>query len=135
MAVLYVDAYEPGVFASTLMLIGSVLFFMLVLVAANNIIVLYVALEGMSLLLFVLTAQSKTIVSVESGLKYFFQSSFASVFLLLGIAFVYSSTLSFNFDEIRVALDAEPITLTTTVGFFLITTALLFKVAAFPGHY
>jgi len=74
---------------------------MLVLVSANHFIVLYVALEGVSLLSFVLAAQPKTENAVESGLKYFFQSSFASVLLLLGIALTCAGTNSFDFVEIR----------------------------------
>lgn len=98
---MYADPSEAGVSASTLMLVGTVLFFMLVLIESNNFIALYVALEGMSLLLFVLTAQPKTAVSVESGLKYFFQSSFASILLLLGIALVFAGVQDFDFVGIR----------------------------------
>lgn len=134
-AILYADSREAGVSASTLMLIGTVLFFMLVLVSANNMIALYVALEGMSLLLFVLTAQPKTAVSVESGLKYFFQSSFASILLLLGIALVFAGVQDFDFIGIRWVMLNEPVTPILTIGFFLITVALLFKVSSFPGHF
>jgi len=135
MAIVYFDTYESGVNASTLMIIGTALFFMLVLIPSNNRVALYVALEGMSLLLFVITAQSKTSVAVESGLKYFFQSSFASVFLLLGIAFMYAETLSFNFDTIRIMIVQLPISMQSVVGLFRITSALLFKVSGFPGHF
>lgn len=133
-AILYSNTREDGVSASILMLIGTVLFFMLVLISANNMIALYVALEGMSLILFVLTAQPKTNVAVESGLKYFFQSSFASVLLLLGIAITFAGTQEFDFTGIRWELVNEPLTPVNAVGFFLITVALLFKVSAFPGH-
>jgi len=134
-ALLYADPSEAGVSASTLMLVGTVLFFMLVLIESNNFIALYVALEGMSLLLFVLTAQPKTAVSVESGLKYFFQSSFASILLLLGIALVFAGVQDFDFVGIRWVMLSEPLTPVVTIGFFLITIALLFKISAFPGHF
>jgi len=98
--VLYADPYEQGLVASTLALIGTIVFFMLILVSAHNLVVFYVALEGVALLSFVLTAQSKSHTAVESGLKYFFQSSYASVLLLLGIAFLFASTQEFEFSEI-----------------------------------
>jgi NADH:ubiquinone oxidoreductase subunit 2 (subunit N) len=63
--------------------------------------VLYVALEGISLLRFVLTAQPKTASTVEAGLKYFVQSSFASIRLLLGIAIIFAATRDFNFLFVR----------------------------------
>ena len=135
LSIIYLDPNEHGVNASTILLIGSVLFFMLVLVSANHFIVLYVALEGVSLLSFVLAAQPKTENAVESGLKYFFQSSFASVLLLLGIALTCAGTNSFDFVEIRWLLSVEPLTQLLTVGLSLITIALLFKVSSFPGHF
>ena len=94
---MYVNPRESSLSASTLMLVGTVLFFMLILVSSNNFICLYIALEGISLLLFVITAQPKTFVSVEAGLKYFFQSSFASILLLAGIALVFAATQDFDF--------------------------------------
>jgi NADH:ubiquinone oxidoreductase subunit 2 (subunit N) len=100
-AILYTNDRESSVSPSTLMLVGTVLFFMLILVSVNNFICLYIALEGISLLLFVLTAQPKTFVSVEASLKYFFQSSFASILLLAGIALMFASTQDFDFVGIR----------------------------------
>jgi len=135
LSIIYLDPNEPGLTSSTILLIGSILFFMLVLVSANHFIVLYVALEGVSLLSFVLAAQPKTENAVESGLKYFFQSSFASVLLLLGIALTFAGTNNFDFVEIRWLLSVEPLTQLLTIGLSLITVALLFKVSAFPGHF
>src|SRR5690348_5834273 len=85
----FIDEYEIGMSASVLGLIGAIIFFALILVSANHLIVLYVALEGISLLAFVLAAYTKTPASVESGLKYFFTSSFASAILLVGIAITF----------------------------------------------
>jgi len=81
--VTYVDPYEPGMSTSTLGLVAAIVFFSLILVSSAHLIVLYVSLEGISLLAFVLAAYTKTSTAVESGVKYFLQSSFASVILLL----------------------------------------------------
>lgn len=135
MVLLYAEPYQPGMYASTLMLIGSIVFFMLILVSSNNLICFYIALEGVGLLSFVLTAQSKTNVSVESGLKYFFQSSLASIVLLLGIALLFASTQSFELMEICYELSQDTITSLTVFAVSLMTIALLFKVSAFPGHF
>jgi len=131
----FIDEYEPGISTSTMGLVAAVTFFALILVSSNHLIMLYVALEGISLLAFVLAAYTKTATSVESGVKYFFQRSFASVILLLGIATVFIGTQEFNFIAIRFELLDEPITQLTAAGFFLVTIAFLFKVSAFPGHF
>jgi len=131
----FVDEHEPGMSAAALGLVAAIIFFMLVLVSANHLIVLYVALEGISLLAFTLAAYTKTLTAVESGIKYFFQSSFASAVLLLGIATIFIGTQEFNFLAIRYELVEEPLTALTAAGFMLVTIAFLFKVSAFPGHF
>ena len=98
--VIFANIKEHGINRFTFSLIGGSLFFMVVMVSSNNFIVLYIAIEGLGLLLFTLAAQLKTATAVESGLKYFFQSSYASVLLLLGIAFLFASTQEFEFSEI-----------------------------------
>ena len=103
------------------MLIGTILFFMLVLVTSNNFVVFYIALEGVSLLSFVL--------------KYFFQSSLASILLLAGVALLFASIQDFDFMQIRYILSEQLHTGLTHVSVLLITVALLFKVSAFPGHF
>jgi len=133
--VAFVDEYEEGMSSSQLGLVAAITFFALVLVSSNHLIMLYVALEGISLLAFVLAAYTKTPTSVESGVKYFLQSSFASIILLLGIAITFVGTQEFNFMAIRYELLEQPLTQLTAVGIMLITIAFLFKVSAFPGHF
>jgi len=133
--VTFVDPYEPGMSTSTLGLVAAVTFFALILVTSNHLIILYVALEGISLLAFVLAAYTKTSTSVESGVKYFLQSSFASIILLVGIAAIFVGTQEFGFLAIRYELLDEPLTQLTVAGFMLVTIAFLFKVSAFPGHF
>jgi proton-translocating NADH-quinone oxidoreductase chain N len=135
LTVAFVDEHEPGMSAAALGLVAAIIFFMLVLVSANHLIVLYVALEGISLLAFVLAAYTKTATSVESGIKYFFQSSFASAILLLGIATIFIGTQEFNFMALRYDLLEHSFTSLTSTGVMLITIAFLFKVSGWPGHF
>ena len=102
--VIFANIKEHGINRFTFSLIGGSLFFMVVMVSSNNFIVLYIAIEGLGLLLFTLAAQLKTATAVESGLKYFFQSSLASIFLLLGISRMYYSTGHLNFVDIGLHL-------------------------------
>lgn len=133
--VAFIDEHEAGMSSSASGLVAAVIFFSLILVSSNHLIILYVALEGISLLAFVLAALTRTQVAVESGIKYFFQSSFASAILLMGIAATFIATQELNFLSIRFELMDEPMTQLTVAGFRLITIAFLFKVSAVPGNF
>jgi NADH-quinone oxidoreductase subunit N len=131
----FIDEYELGMSASVIGLIGAIIFFSLILVSSNHLIVLYVALEGVSLLAFVLAAYTKTPTSVEAGLKYFFTSSFASAVLLIGIAITFIGLQELNFHAIQSALVEFPLSDITVLGVLLISVAFLFKISSFPGHF
>lgn len=70
--------------------------------SANNLIVLFLGLEILSLAVYVLVAMHlRRAESQEAGIKYFVLGAFASAFLLYGIALVYGATGSLNLSDIR----------------------------------
>ena len=70
--------------------------------SANNLIVLFLGLEILSLAVYVLVAMHLSRAeSQEAGIKYFVLGAFASAFLLYGIALVYGATGSLNLADIR----------------------------------
>ena len=72
--------------------------------SANNLIVLFLGLEILSLAVYVLVAMHlRRNESQEAGIKYFVLGAFASAFLLYGIALVYGATGSLNLVEIQEA--------------------------------
>ena len=74
--------------------------------SANDLIVLFLGLEALSLALYVMAAsQLRRIESQESGMKYFVLGGFSSAFLLYGIALVYGATGSTNLTRIVDFLD------------------------------
>jgi NADH-quinone oxidoreductase subunit N len=107
--------------------------------AANDLIVLFVGLETLSLALYVLAASHRRRAgSTESGIKYFILGSFSSAFLLYGIALVYGATGSTNISTI-VASFQETTPLERNDALVLAGAALLlvglgFKVAVAPFH-
>ena len=108
-----------------------------VMAGANDLIVLFLGLETLSIAVYVMAAMhSRRSESQEAGLKYFVLGAFASAFLLYGIALVYGATGSTNLIEIRFFLDA--IVLIDNgllmVGFAMLLVGLGFKVAAAPFH-
>ncbi len=109
---------------------------MTLMVASTNLIVVFLALEILSLPLYAMAAgKIDSDASVESGAKYFLTGAFASGFLLFGIALVYGATGSFAFEDIgrAIAVGANGIPL-LWVGSALILIGFLFKVAAVPFH-
>lgn len=109
-----------------------------VMTSFSNLSMLFIGLEILSISLYVLAASNKKDrKSNEAGFKYFIMGSFASGFLLFGIALVYGATGTFNLLEIRSAVAAMGNTIPGFfyVGVILILLALLFKVSAAPFHF
>ncbi len=108
-----------------------------VMAAANDLIVLFLGLEILSLALYVLAASSRgREESEEAGLKYFILGGFASAFLLYGIALVYGSTGTTRISEVAgvlggsVGVGTRDSVLLLGVGMLLV--GLGFKVSAVP---
>lgn len=109
---------------------------MMLMASAADLIVVFLALELLSIPLYVLAAfASPDPKSDEAGLKYFLLGAFASGFLLYGIALIYGATASTGLSEVFAAAQAgvdQPLYL--LIGAALILVGLAFKVAAVPFH-
>jgi NADH-quinone oxidoreductase subunit N len=108
-----------------------------VMATADDLIVLFLGLETLSIAAYVLAAMNvKRIESQEAGLKYFVLGGFSSAFLLYGIAFVYGATGSTNLVRINAFL-ADNVPTDNgllLLGFGFMLVGLGFKVAAVPFH-
>jgi NADH-quinone oxidoreductase subunit N len=108
---------------------------MMLMAQAADLIVVFLALELLSLPLYVLSAFARPKVeSEESGLKYFLLGAFSSGFVLYGIALVYGATGFTALSGIVAAASAGNSSLLLTIGAALILVGLGFKVAAVPFH-
>jgi NADH-quinone oxidoreductase subunit N len=111
-----------------------------VMVSANDLIVLFLGLEVLSISFYVLAASHRRrIESQESGIKYFVLGGFSSAFFLYGIALVYGGTGSTNFTEILASFSStvpvERKDALVLAGVALLIVGLAFKVAAAPFHF
>jgi NADH-quinone oxidoreductase subunit N len=109
----------------------------IVMVSANELIVLFLALEILSLSLYLMAASDRRRVqSQEAGLKYFVLGGFASAFLLYGIAMVYGSTGTTNITGIGEVLAGEAARgnndALLLIGIGLLLVGFGFKVSAAP---
>ena len=112
----------------------------MVMASANDLVVLFLGLEILSIALYVLAASHRRRAqSQESGLKYFVLGGFASAFFLYGIALLYGATGTTNIGDMgaylsgRVFLDGDDAILLAGVALLLV--GLAFKVAAVPFHF
>lgn len=111
----------------------------LMLTAFKNMTTLFLGIEIMSIPLYVLAAsKKKDIKSNEAGFKYLIMGSFASGFLLFGIALIYGATGSFDLMEIRATISSQaPGTMPAFfyAGVIMLLIAMCFKISAAPFHF
>src|SRR5207248_3608743 len=103
---------------------------MIFLGAANDLIVVFLALEIMSVAVYVLAGMLRREVrSTEAALKYFLLGAFATGFLLYGIAFFYAAAGSTRLDVIAQAVARDVLTAYTLLRIALVLVGFGFKVA------
>jgi NADH-quinone oxidoreductase subunit N len=108
---------------------------MMFLAGAEDLIVLFLGLEVMSVAVYVLAGYDRRDpFSSEAALKYFLIGAFASGFLLYGIALAYGATGTTNLSLIGAQLAGRPIPLMAALGLGLLLIGMGFKISAVPFH-
>ena len=109
----------------------------IIMASANDLIVLFLGLEILSLAVYVLAAMHlRRVQSQEAGMKYFVLGALSSAIFLYGIALTYGATGSTNLVDIRQFLSTVVILddALLLAGFALLLVGFGFKVAAAPFH-
>ncbi len=111
---------------------------MIFMATAGNLILLFVALETMSISIYALTGFHKNrLKSGEAALKYFLLGAFGSAFLLYGFAFVYGATGSLDIIKIGNFIQTHPQIVEAkflVAGLILMTAGFGFKISMVPFH-
>ncbi|NWH08963.1 MAG: NADH-quinone oxidoreductase subunit NuoN [Alphaproteobacteria bacterium] len=108
---------------------------MMLMISANDLVVLYIGLELQSLALYVLAAYSRDSVrSTEAGLKYFVLGALSSGLLLYGASLIYGFSGATGFDAIGNAVASGGQNIGLTVGLVFLLAGLAFKISAVPFH-
>jgi NADH-quinone oxidoreductase subunit N len=108
---------------------------MMFLVSSQNLLLIFIALELLSLSLYTLAAFSKDRPrSAEAGLKYFLFGGMSAAFLLFGFSLFYGLAGSTNLPEIALALQAPTLDPLSLVAIVMTVAGLGFKIAAVPFH-
>lgn len=102
--------------------------------AFENLLMLFLGIEIISIPLYILTGSDKrNLKSNEASLKYFLMGAFSTGLMLMGIALLYGARKSFDLAPMQ--LGAAPLTGLTIAGVVLMLVALSFKVSAAPFHF
>ncbi|MCF4119366.1 NADH-quinone oxidoreductase subunit NuoN [Antribacter sp. KLBMP9083] len=114
---------------------------MMLFVGTDDLLMLFVALEVLSLPLYVLcaTARRRRLLSQEAAAKYFLLGAFASALFIFGVALIYGFAGTVRLDVLRqnIASGAAPLegmTVLLVGGVLLVLVGLLFKLGAVPFH-
>jgi NADH-quinone oxidoreductase subunit N len=133
----YIDAEDENLaeYYSILLfsLVGAIM-----MVAYENMIMLFIGIEIVSIAMYVLAGSNKrSLRSNEAALKYFLMGSFFTGVLLFGIVLIYGATGTFNITEIAAANIMEDGTTNTmfTMGLLILVIGISFKIAAAPFHF
>jgi NADH-quinone oxidoreductase subunit N len=125
---------QTEMFALTMFSVGGMMLF----VSAQNLIVMFIALEVLSLPLYLLCglARRRRLISQESALKYFLLGAFSSAFFLYGLALLYGYAGSVSLSALHDAV-ATPGSNDALLyaGLGLLGVGLLFKAGAAPFHF
>jgi NADH-quinone oxidoreductase subunit N len=127
---------QPGateVYPLTMFALGGMLLF----VAAADLLTMFVALEVLSLPLYLMCAlaRRRRLLSQEAALKYFLLGSYASAFFLFGVALVYGFANSVQLSRVHDAVaNPQRSQVLLFAGLALIAIGLLFKGALAPFH-
>lgn len=121
--------YKQGEFYTLLL---STLVGMYFMISARHFLLLFVGIELASLPMACMVAFDKyRHHSAEAGIKYILTSMFASAIMLYGISYLYGTTGSLYYDEVRTALTGSPMQIYALVMFF---AGLGFKISLVPFH-
>ena len=109
---------------------------MMLFTAANDLLIMFVALEVLSLPLYLICglARRRRLLSQEAAVKYFLLGAFASAFFLYGLALVYGAVGSVRLRDIREANLTSGTDVLLVLGLSLLVVGLLFKASVAPFH-
>lgn len=118
------------------LLIALSVFFMVILVSSFDLMVLYIAIEGLSILLYILAMFPFKQSSIEASIKYYSLGALSSGILLFGISLMYGLTGALDFLSIKAFFLFE--SWVAHSMFYLMVLSFifgfLFKLSAFPCH-
>lgn len=110
-------------------------FGMMLMASGNDLVVIFLGLETLSIATYVMAGLRRgDLKSNESAMKYFILGSFASAFLLYGMALIYGATGSTNISAIAAKVAAPNFPALMLIGAAMLIVGFGFKIAMAPFH-
>ena len=128
----FAERFESGVaeFYSLVLLAATG---MLLTASVNDFILMFVSLELVTITFYILTSfLRRQVQSLEAGAKYLILGALSSGFTVYGIAYIFGTTGTTNFDTLAATLKAGTTGPAFTLGMLLVMTGLGFKIASVP---
>ncbi len=108
---------------------------MMVMAGSKDLFMVFMGLELMSISFYVLVGMNRKRISAnESSMKYFLLGSFATGFIVYGIALIYGAATTTNIEIILAKFSELSANVLFVLGMFLFLIGFSFKIAAFPFH-
>jgi NADH-quinone oxidoreductase subunit N len=108
---------------------------MMLLVSTQNLLVIFISIEFLSLSLYILTAFDKqSRQSAQAGLTYFLYGGMSAGILLFGMSLLYGLSGSLSLDQIAIAVKASPGDPLLIFAMVMVLAGFGFKIAAAPFH-
>ncbi len=108
---------------------------MMFMASGNDLVIIFLGLETLSIATYVMAGLRKSdLRSNESAMKYFILGSFATGFLLYGMALIYGATGSTNISEIAVKIANPNFPALLLIGAAMLVIGFGFKIASVPFH-
>ena len=101
----------------------------------NNMSMLFLGIETLSISLYVLAGSRKELSSTEAAFKYLLMGSFATGVLLFGITLIYGATGELQIDRIATVMAESEMPSFFYVGVLMMLAGMLFKISAVPFHF
>ena len=117
----------------------ALIFFILcglyILTTYNNLLMLFIGIEILSIPQYILAGSDKrNLKSSEASLKYLLMGAFSTGILLMGITLLYGASRTFNINELSGVLHSDNLNKLALAGIIFIIIAVSFKVSAAPMH-
>jgi len=108
---------------------------MMIMVSSSDFLIIFLGLEVLSISSYALAGLKRgDHLSSEAAAKYFLLGSFASAFIVFGLALLYGASGSTEISEFIHVLSGQPVSLLAVAGLGLIIVGLGFKIAVVPFH-
>ncbi|HZW40067.1 MAG TPA: NADH-quinone oxidoreductase subunit N [Ignavibacteriaceae bacterium] len=108
---------------------------MMFMASARDLFMVFLGLEVMSICFYAMAGLNRRLLKAnESSLKYFLLGSFATGFLVYGVALIYGASNTTSFDVLRQNISSLTTNIMFLTGLLMLLIGLSFKIAAFPFH-